>query len=211
MQDLDDLLKHYNPDHACHVAVQRGRLDVLQCARARGYPWDESICHEAAANGHLHILQWAHQNGCPWDWYTCFEAAFNGHLDILQWARQNGCPWNATVCSWSARNGHFEVLKWARLNGCPWNSLACYYAALYDHIHIVQWCLKNGCILGGDTRLILQNRKFILYHINSQEWLHDQYGYFATSNLKAFIHVLNESITNVLWIPDLVNVIKCFI
>ena len=43
-----------------------------------------------AQNGHLEVLQCARSQGCPWDSDTCYEAAQNGHLEVLQWARSPG-------------------------------------------------------------------------------------------------------------------------
>ena len=73
----------------------------------------------AVQYGRLEILQLAVANGCTCNEYTCERAARKGHLDILQWLRTNGCPWNELTSAAAAGGGHFEVLQWARENGCP--------------------------------------------------------------------------------------------
>ena len=75
---------------------------MLQWARARGCPWDETMCSRAARRGHLKVLPWARAQGCAWDegtytarvHYTVYSnATAGGYLDILhlQWARDRGC------------------------------------------------------------------------------------------------------------------------
>ena len=103
----------------CPSAAEGGHLEVLQWARAKGYPWDERTCMLAAKNGHLEVLKWARAHGCPWDEWTCACAAENGHLEVLQWARAHGCPWDEQTCKLAAEKGHRKVLKWARADGCP--------------------------------------------------------------------------------------------
>jgi hypothetical protein len=100
-------------------AAGRGRLHVLQWARANGCRWDAQACADAAWGGHLAVLQWLHANGCPWDEWTCANAAQGGHLGVLQWLRANGRPWDARVCAKAAKDGHMAVLHWALANGCP--------------------------------------------------------------------------------------------
>jgi hypothetical protein len=95
-------------DWACNVAVQFGRLKILQYFKKRGYDWSSNTCAIAARNGHLLVLQWMRTRNkrwgqCPWDKYTCFAAARNGHLHVLQWARANGCDWDAHTCSGGGR------------------------------------------------------------------------------------------------------------
>ena len=77
------------------------------------------ICPSAAEGGHLEVLQWARAKGYPWDLLTCALAAANGHLEVLQWARAHGCPWDESTCAYAAKKGHLEVFKWARARGCP--------------------------------------------------------------------------------------------
>lgn len=43
------------------------RLNIIQCARPNGSPWDRWTCHSAAKHGHPGILQWPYSNGCPFD------------------------------------------------------------------------------------------------------------------------------------------------
>nr|WIL04766.1 ankyrin repeat-containing protein [Cedratvirus duvanny] len=129
----------------CTIAAENGHLEVLQWARANGFPWDLSICTIAAKNGHLEVLQWARANGCPWNEGTCTYAAGNGHLEVLQWARANGCPWNSNTCSHAALNGHLEILQWARANGCRWNQRTCGNAARNGHLKVLEWARDNGC------------------------------------------------------------------
>ena len=47
------------------------------------------------------MLQWARAKGCPWDESTCLGAAMNGHLAVLQWARAQGCPWDERTCAFA--------------------------------------------------------------------------------------------------------------
>ena len=107
----------------CPSAAEGGHLEVLQWARAKGYPWDLWTCANAASNGHLEVLQWSVANGCMGDeedWpYILDNAAKNGHLKVLQWARAHGCPWDDRTCRFAAKNGHLKVLHWARAHGCP--------------------------------------------------------------------------------------------
>ena len=72
------------------------------------------ICPSAAEGGHLEVLQWARAKGYPWDERTCMLAAKNGHLEVLQWARAHGCPWDKLTCAYAAASMQLEVLQLAR-------------------------------------------------------------------------------------------------
>ncbi|CAN0268981.1 unnamed protein product [Scytosiphon promiscuus] len=102
----------------CRTAAKLGRLDLLECAREAGCPWDAKTCSEAAAGGHLEVLQFARRNGCPWDEWTCAKAAWGEHLSVFQWARANGCPWDEWTFWGAGEDSNSEVLRWAR-QGCP--------------------------------------------------------------------------------------------
>lgn len=104
----------------CLLAADRGRLDLLVCARDNGCPWDSSVMARGARGGHLDLVRWAHENGCPWDEDTTASAATNGHLSLLQWVRSMGCPWDWGCCFEAWLNGHAECLRWARENGAPY-------------------------------------------------------------------------------------------
>jgi hypothetical protein len=54
---------------------------------------------QVAANGWLGVLRWARAKGYPWDESICAQAAEGGHLDVLRWSRANGCPWNELTCA----------------------------------------------------------------------------------------------------------------
>jgi hypothetical protein len=97
----------------CAMAAYGGQLAVLQQARQRGCPWDETKCSEAAGSGHLGVLQWARQHGCPWDADTCIEAACGGHLNVLRWARQHGGPWDSRTLTAVYEEGHIDMPGWA--------------------------------------------------------------------------------------------------
>lgn len=76
-------------EYVREIAALHGRMEVLQWVCSL-----QQSCYKAAAGGHLEVLQCARVNGCPWDEDTCFGAAAGGHLAVLQWARENGCPWD---------------------------------------------------------------------------------------------------------------------
>lgn len=51
----------------------------------------------ATAGGHLELLQCARANGCPWDAETSRRASFRGHIKVLRWALTNCNPWSTSV------------------------------------------------------------------------------------------------------------------
>ncbi|CAB9520594.1 ankyrin repeat protein [Seminavis robusta] len=138
-------LSCFHQNDVCPTIAKAGNLPVLQWARQKSYPWDESTCSAAAEGGHLELLKWARKNGCPWDPDTCSSAARLGHLELLKWAHENGCPWNEWTCSAAAGGGHLELLKWARKNGCPWDEATCVVAAAGGHLELLKWARENGC------------------------------------------------------------------
>tara|TARA_B110000977_G_scaffold142414_1_gene180691 strand:+ start:43500 stop:43742 length:243 start_codon:yes stop_codon:yes gene_type:complete len=75
------------PD-VCAQAAIGGHFEVVQWARANGYPWGEYTCSKAAEGGHLDVLQLARANGCPWDWQTRIHARLIP--SILEWVEANG-------------------------------------------------------------------------------------------------------------------------
>ncbi|CAM9392547.1 unnamed protein product, partial [Hapterophycus canaliculatus] len=63
-------------------------VSQLQYSFQCGLPRDcSTTCAVLARLGKLELLQCARENGCPWNWRTCHEAAGAGHLAVLQWAR----------------------------------------------------------------------------------------------------------------------------
>jgi hypothetical protein len=66
-------------------AAYRNRADIINCARARGYPWDDEVCPAAAYGGHTALL--ASLRGdthCPCPLDDCLvAAAAGGHLGLV--------------------------------------------------------------------------------------------------------------------------------
>ena len=116
------------PDAAASVARAEAALGALAGHPARA-GFQRSLCQSAAGGGHLEVLQWARARGFPWDKWTCAYAAGNGHLEVLQWARAHGCPWDKATCACAAENGHLKVLQYARAHGCDWDKHTCTEAA----------------------------------------------------------------------------------
>ena len=79
----------------CFRAAERGHLEVLRWARENGCPGSDEggACAAAAHCGTLDVLQCLRAAGYPWDIVTCHYAAEQGHVETLRWARENGCPW----------------------------------------------------------------------------------------------------------------------
>ncbi|CAM9425561.1 unnamed protein product [Scytosiphon promiscuus] len=126
------------------AAIARvGSLQLLQCAREEGSPWDEGTCAEAAAGGHLAVLRWARENGCPWDRRTCAGAAAGGHLDVLRWARDNGCPQDERSSAAAAGMEYRAVLRWARESGYGWGEPTRAVAAAGGQLAVLQKARLN--------------------------------------------------------------------
>ena len=86
-------------DAAASAARAERVLDCLEGSEREKF--ESRICKYAASDGHLDVLQWARARGYPWgrrEWSriagTCAWAAQNGHLAVLQWARAKECPWD---------------------------------------------------------------------------------------------------------------------
>lgn len=139
--------------HLCTWAAEAGRVDLLEWARTRGWPWSAETCAYAALNGHLDALQWARENGCAWDSRTCGAAAQKGHLAVLQWAWERNAPWDRVwSCAAAAYGGQLNILRWARLNGgLEWDEQLCAAAANGGHLHVLQWARAHGCHWNEDT------------------------------------------------------------
>lgn len=106
---------------------------MLQCLRAKGYPWDEKMCAEAAMHGYLEVVQYLHANGCQWDEEACWESVYSQYVEpqesrakggrgqiitMMKWfhldALTTGRPsqWRADVCEFMARERDLEMLQW---------------------------------------------------------------------------------------------------
>lgn len=132
----------------CTAIVGLGKLELLQCARAAGCPWNKATCiNVAAQTGNFAVVKWVWQNGCPWHVDVCSLAAKGGHLGVLQFVRRNGCPWNQFTCSSAASGNYVDVLKWARLNGCRWDETTIACAAGRGNLEVIQWA-RATAVLG---------------------------------------------------------------
>lgn len=154
----------------CDVFAGSGKLNDLQWAIEKGYPWRQT-CDLAAKGGHLEVLKWARSQGCPWDYRTAQKAAEHGHLDVLEWAVLNGCPkprdWRAIaekghlhilkwahdqdiplgdfLCDTFASSGNLQGLQWAREHGYPWAFSTILNALNNRHYKVALWAIENGC------------------------------------------------------------------
>jgi hypothetical protein len=99
---------------ACEAAVARGKLDVLQAARALGCPWHKTILI-ACGSGRLDILQWArapHQVEKAPLTNDCYGFAANrGYLEVIKFLWEENCPYSVAAALSAARYGHVECLK----------------------------------------------------------------------------------------------------
>lgn len=87
-----------------------------------------NVTLSAIESGKLEVLQWARANGCPWaNWRSMSLAAEKGHLDMIRWAR-NGqrlrsqvCPWGECTLKWWVRNygASNDTYACLRENDCP--------------------------------------------------------------------------------------------
>ena len=192
----------------CAAAALGGNLHILQWLRLKGCSWNADTCHGAAEYGHLDVLKWAHEkNGCPWNSSTCASAALGGHLHILQYLRAHNCSWDTKTCKYAAERGHLHIIKWAVVNGCQWDEWVFFTAMNYRQYHILRWSYEQG--INFDGKILKRSEEF--HHINDMEWLHDRHGYFKTMNLKEMISQLNAVLLDIIHIPDLVRLIKCYI
>jgi hypothetical protein len=117
-------------DQTLTIAAGRGHLEVFEWGLRHGCPGSSAwVCWVVAAIGKLEMLQCIRRNGCPWDASVCAAAAGSGNLLMLQWAREHGCPWDQGTCQVAARDGHVEVLQWSWDEGCPWGADTCSAAA----------------------------------------------------------------------------------
>ena len=74
--------------------IRNGHFEVFKwiCDNNLNEPICEMICCEIARAGNLEMLQWARSRGFPWDESTCQNAVHNGHINVFVWAIENGCP-----------------------------------------------------------------------------------------------------------------------
>ena len=65
------------------MARAKAALGALEGHPERG-GFQRSLCLSAARSEHLEVLQWARARGFPLNERTCIAAAENGHLKVLQ-------------------------------------------------------------------------------------------------------------------------------
>ncbi|CAN0352979.1 unnamed protein product, partial [Ectocarpus sp. 13 AM-2016] len=90
----------------CLAAARLGRLDLLNCARAHGCPWDVVVADEIALRGFAEMLRWARSvevDPCPWNAGTCDLAAEGGHMPLVRWMRSKDCPCSPRTSAGIAR------------------------------------------------------------------------------------------------------------
>lgn len=131
------------------AAAWVGRLDLLQKARLRGCPCDETTCAAAAAAGSVSILEFLRDDGCPWFAMTCIRAAEHGHLGVIKYAIANGCSLTEEdkfhVAARAAEGGHLTLLQWLLSEGSvAWNEVMAVYAAQGGQIGVLEWARGKG-------------------------------------------------------------------
>lgn len=129
----------------CGFAAGIGRLDLIQCIKANGGPWDEMTCSGAVYANRFDILKWVIENGCPWGLYTCSNAALRGRIDIVEWCIEHGCSWGDDVFCGAVLNQNINNLKWLKEKGCPWGISVTTAAAETGNLEVIQWLIQNGC------------------------------------------------------------------
>ena len=113
---------------ACVFAAASGDLDMLECLRMHGYPWDDIV--SSSGTGYL----------------VTARAAANGHVETLKWARKNGCASNLASIKWlAAAGGHVEVLAYVRKRTpLSWYDVAIpAIAARHDQLSVMDWFWKQ--------------------------------------------------------------------
>lgn len=167
------------------------------------------LCRFAVKTNDLELLQWARQKGCLWDSGICSLAAEKGNLDILMWVRQNGCPWDSLTCSAAANHGHLNVLQWAIKNGCETSMWIVSLAAYANQLNVLQWALQQNLYLCVTIKdLLFHKPSFIPKYYQASKWLLNTYGFYCKTSLKEWLHVIHVALDMVIYVPDLVEVIK---
>lgn len=154
--------KGYKTDHVLEIAVNHGRLGVLQWLKelqpfASLSTWSSSCCSTAAGNGDLEMLEWLVRYGCHATEACIVMAATNGHVHILDWIKKkspiywdNGDEldikwlerdWNIlSVCT---ERGHLNVLKWLKANNIYDRNLIAVTASTNNRHEILEWLQSN--------------------------------------------------------------------
>ena len=80
-----------------HIAAEFGNTELVKwlCGEGGFARMDEVLMGWAARGGNLELVQCLRGEGCPWDEETCYWAVKQGHVEVLRWVRANGCPWDA--------------------------------------------------------------------------------------------------------------------
>ena len=199
----------------CCAAASRGYLNILQWARNKGCPWDENFLFQTAIiNGHLHILQWALENGCNFD-VDMFENTIvaTSHTSMVN---------VLNLLSWT--------LKWAREHNYEINIKRIFAQVIYsrDKLYIAKFLFEKKYInmtdiinCGNLIQIFDLNRfetmnsstNFEFHRLKDIEWFEEirLKVYKLKFNLfKLKIEAFDTVLLNVIEVPDIVNLIKCY-
>lgn len=135
----------------CSAVARRGRLDLLQTARAKKCPWNEDTCFAAAERGFLPVLEYARSNGCRWGRDTPVAAASGGHIHVLEFLAEQGCRFDVRTCFEAARSGQLAGLKWLKAHGYPWGPSTAAGAARAGRLDCLKYLVEEGCPLDSNT------------------------------------------------------------
>ena len=110
-----------DPGLRLRVAIEGGRLEVVQWARAcvKNCMLSPHATAAAASKGHLDVLKWLREEKCPWDTSVYCGAAAGGHLSVLEWLDVQERPphWHGREMARSvAMSGDIGVLEWLVAN-----------------------------------------------------------------------------------------------
>lgn len=224
----------------CDEIIRLGDLKLLQFARSRGACYSTHSCSIAAQYGHFEILKWCYHDGAPWFENTTAYAAFANRLDILEWCVENNCELSERAYKFAMYKNHVNVMEWLYAHDCPWNVAITYFAASSGNWNTLKWLLERKCPYSAEqlcfavamnlhygilrwlieTKIVTMEHMPIDFlnewslsslkvcHFNDMVWLAEQLPRGTMSDILQQYHVLLDQ---VIWVPDMVYVIKTYI
>ncbi len=151
---LEWLHKHEAPWHVSPTGVysracQEGRVDVLDWANDKGYPWPNghrpSCIGPASTSDAIAVVEWTHARNLRLMGRDLNRALENGQFDLVRALRKIGMQWTGESSDSLAVSGNLKLIKWAVEDGCPLGSPAAYlHACLTDAPDVAQFLKEVG-------------------------------------------------------------------
>ena len=170
-------------DSTVVAAARSGSVELLEyLIDTRGCPGERAICAEAADHGRLEVLEWARRRNYPWPANGCTSAIIHGHYECALWMLKHGCP--RSDCTHELVSKHLygceqppivskhtedviKLISWISACADPWREMTWELYAMRGQAAVLDWALTERFEQPAD----LYSRFIRCGQVSVLEWL----------------------------------------